>query len=196
MKKLISILIALSLLTACVSCFAEGDNHILIAYFSHTGENYNVGVIEKGNTHIVADMIAEETGGDLFEIATVNPYPDTYEECTEVAMQEQRENARPELMAQVENLEQYDTIYLGYPIWWGELPMAVYTFLDSYDFSGKTIVPFCTHEGSGLAGTVGSISSACPNANVLDGSAIQGAVAQNEQDKARAAVQDWLASQG
>ena len=153
---MIPILIALPLLVACASCFAEGDNHILIAYFSHTGENYNVGVIEKGNTHIVADMIAEETGGDLFEIATVNPYPDTYEECTEVAMQEQRENARPELTAQVENMEQYDTVYLGYPIWWGELPMAVYTFLESYDFSGKTIVPFCTHEGSGLAGTVGS----------------------------------------
>ena len=193
---MIPILIALPLLVACASCFAEGDNHILIAYFSHTGENYNVGVIEKGNTHIVADMIAEETGGDLFEIATVNPYPDTYEECTEVAKQEQRENARPELTAQVENMEQYDTVYLGYPIWWGELPMAVYTFLESYDFSGKTIVPFCTHEGSGLAGTVGSISSACPDANVLDGLAIQGAVAQNEQDKARAAVQEWLASQG
>ena len=113
MKKLISILIALSLLVACASCFAEGDNHILIAYFSHTGENYNVGVIEKGNTHIVADMIAEETGGDLFEIATVNPYPDTYEECTEVAMQEQRENARPELTAQVENMEQYDVVFIG-----------------------------------------------------------------------------------
>ena len=193
---MIPILIALPLLVACASCFAEGDNHILIAYFSHAGENYNVGVIEKGNTHIVADMIAEETGGDLFEITTVNPYPATYEECTEVVMQEQRENARPELMAQVENLKQYDTIYLGYPIWWGELPMAVYTFLESYDFSGKTIVPFCTHEGSGLAGTVGSISSACPDANVLDGLAIQGAVAQNEQEKARSAVQEWLASQG
>ena len=92
----------------------SSDSKIFVAYFSHTGENYNVGVIEKGNTHIVADMIAEETGADLFEIATVNPYPDTYDECTDVAKQEQTDNARPEIIDPPENLDQYDTIFIGY----------------------------------------------------------------------------------
>ena len=89
------------------------DGKILVAYFSHTGENYGVGVIEKGNTHIIADMIAEETGADLFEIATVNPYPDTYDECTDVAKQEQTDNARPEIIDPPENLNQYDTVFIG-----------------------------------------------------------------------------------
>ena len=91
----------------------SSDNKILVAYFSHTGENYNVGVIEKGNTHIIADMIAEETGADLFEIATVNPYPDTYDECRNVAKQEQNDNARPEIIDPPANLDQYDTIFIG-----------------------------------------------------------------------------------
>lgn len=168
------------------------DSKILVAYFSHTGENYNVGVIENGNTHIIADMIAEETGADLFEIATVNPYPDTYDECTDVAKQEQNDNARPEIIDPPENLDQYDTIFIGYPIWWGDLPMAVYTFLEGYDFSGKTVIPFNTHEGSGQANTKSSIEGACPGATVLDGLAIRGSVAQNEQDEAKADVIEWL----
>ena len=158
----------------------SSENKILVAYFSHTGENYNVGVIEKGNTHIIADMIAEETDADLFEIVTVNPYPDTYDECTDVAKQEQNDNARPEIINPPEDLDQYDTIFIGYPIWWGDLPMAVYTFLESYDFSGKTVIPFCTHEGSGLSGTKSSIENTCSGATVLDGLAVRGSVAQNE----------------
>ena len=168
------------------------DRKILVAYFSHNGENYNVGVIEKGNTHIIADMIAEETGADLFEIATVNPYPDTYDECRDVANQEQNDNARPEIINPPANLNQYDTIFIGYPIWCGDLPMAVYTFLESYDFSGKTVIPFCTHEGSGLSGTKSSIENTCSGATVLDGLAIRGSVAQNEQDEAKADVIEWL----
>lgn len=144
------------------------SSNILVVYFSHTGKNYNVGIIEKGNTHIIANMIAEETGADLFEIQSVNPYHDTYDECTDIAKQEQNENARPEFVGGVENMEQYDTVFIGYPIWWGDLPMTVYTFLESYDFSGKTIIPFCTHEGSGLSGTNRSIESACSGATVLD----------------------------
>ncbi len=170
---------------------AAGSN-ILIAYFSHTGENYNVGVIEKGNTHIIADIIAEETGADLFEIATVNPYPDTYNECTDVAKQEQNAGARPKIIDPPENLDKYDTVFIGYPIWWGDLPMAVYTFLESYDFSGKTVIPFCTHEGSGLSGTKNSIEKTCSGATVLDGLAIQGSIAQNEREEAKSNVADWL----
>jgi flavodoxin len=165
---------------------------ILIAYFSRAGENYNVGVIEKGNTEIVAEMIAEQTGGDLFHIETVDSYPENYQECTNVAQQEQRDNARPELSATVANMDGYDTIYLGYPIWWGDMPMAVYTFLESYDFAGKTIIPFCTHAGSGLAGTVRSITSACPGASVESGLAVSGTTAQNDRESTKNAVIQWL----
>lgn len=174
----------------------ETGNKILVTYFSRTGENHSVGYIEKGNTHIIADMIAEQTGGDTFEISTVTPYPDDYDECTDIAQQEQKENARPELAESLDNLEDYDVIFIGYPIWWGDMPMAVYTFLESYDFSGKTIVPFCTHEGSGLSSTQESIAAICPDAEILDGLAIRGSVAQNSQDEANEAVTEWLRQMG
>ena len=170
----------------------ETGNKILVTYFSRTGENYSVGYIEKGNTHIIADMIAEQTGSDTFEISTVTPYPDDYDECTAIVQQERNENARPELKESLDNLEDYDVIFIGYPIWWGDMPMAVYTFLESYDFSGKTIVPFCTHEGSGLSSTQESIEAICPDAEILDGLAIRGSVAQNSQDEAKEAVTEWL----
>lgn len=173
----------------------KGSN-ILVAFFSRAGENYNVGVIEKGNTHIIAEMIAEQTGGDLFHIQTVTPYPEDYQECTDVAQQELRDNARPELAAAVENFEDYDTIFLGYPNWWGDMPMAVYTFMESYDFSGKTIVPFATHEGSGLSSTESSIATVCSGAEVLDGLAVRGSVAQNSQSEASEAVVNWLRDTG
>ncbi len=168
------------------------DRKILVAYFSRTGENYSVGYIEKGNTHIIADMIAEQVGADTFEISTVAPYPDDYDECTEVAKQEQEENARPELAASVENIEDYGIIFLGYPIWWSDMPMAVYSFLESYDFSGKTIIPFCTHEGSGISSTENSIAEICPEAEVLEGLEIRGSIAQNSQDEAKETVDGWL----
>lgn len=169
---------------------------VLVAYFSRTGENYSVGNIEKGNTHIVADIIAEQTGGDTFEINTITPYPDDYDECTEIAKQEQDENARPELAASVENMEGYDIIFLGYPIWWGDMPMAVYTFLESYNLSGKTIIPFCTHEGSGISSTESSIAELCPDAELLEGLELRGSMAQNSQDEAKETVVDWLGEIG
>ena len=170
----------------------EPSSTILIAYFSHTGENYNVGVIEEGNTAKVAKEIAAQTGGELFEIVTVNAYPEAYEACTDVAMQEQRANARPELASTIEDMEQYDTIYLGYPIWWGDMPMALYTFLESYDLSGKTVYPFATHEGSGMAGTGRKIAAACPDADVRDGLAIRGSTAQNDAAAVTKAVNDFI----
>ena len=168
------------------------DSRTLVAYFSRTGENYGVGVIEKGNTEIVAEMIAEQTGADLFHIETVTPYPQDYDECTAVARGEQQENARPALTATVENMDAYDTVYLGYPIWYGDMPMAVYTFLESYDWNGKTVIPFSTHAGSGLAGTEGKIASACSDAEFLDGFTISGQTAQNDRDAARRDVLEWL----
>lgn len=164
----------------------------LVAYFSRAGENYGVGVIEKGNTEIIAEMIAEKTDGKLFQIQPVNAYPETYDACTEVAQQERREGARPELAESVEDWESYDVIYLGYPIWWGDMPMAVYTFLESYDFAGKTVIPFCTHGGSGLSGTVQSIQTICAGAEVKDGLAVMGTTAQNDRDEAQKQVEAFL----
>lgn len=170
---------------------STSDKKILVAYFSRADENYRVGNITKGNTKIIAEMIAEKVGGDLFEIKPVKNYPANYEECIEVAKVELQEKARPEIVGKVENFQQYDVIFLGYPIWWGDLPMAVYTFLEQENFSGKTVIPFCTHEGSGLGGTEKFVADTT-KAKVLQGLAISGSVAQNEQNKAKTEVEKWL----
>lgn len=165
----------------------------LVVFFSRAGEQYGVGVIEKGNTAIVADVIAEQTGADSFEILPKEDnYPTTYSALTDYAKQEQNSGARPEIKSTVENFDSYDTIYLGYPIWWGDLPMICYTFLEGYDFSGKTVIPFCTHAGSGDAGTQSKIQSAIPGAQVKEVLAIAGTEAQNNRDSVKTAVTDWL----
>lgn len=165
----------------------------IVVYFSRTGEQYGVGVIDKGNTAIVADMIIEQTGADSFEIIPKEDnYPMTYSELTDYAKEEQNNNARPEIASTIETFDSYDTIYLGYPIWWGDLPMICYTFLESYDFSGKTIIPFCTHAGSGDAGTQSMIQAAAPNADVKEVLAIAGTNTQNDQDSVKSQVIDWL----
>jgi len=163
---------------------------ILIAYYSRKGENYVNGSIKnlaKGNTEIVAEFIQKATGGELFEIDTVKNYPVGYTECTEVAKVEIQQKARPELKKYLPNIEDYDIIFLGYPIWWSVPPMAVSTFLEHYDFSGKKIIPFATHEGSGLGGSVSYIKKIVPNAEVESGLAIHGADAKNSQ----AEVTNW-----
>ena len=170
---------------------SDGKN-ILVAYFSRADENYNVGTIDKGNTQIVAEFIASEVGADSFHIETVTPYPADYDECCDVAKQEQADKARPEISGKVENMEQYDIVFLGYPIWWGDMPMAVYSFMDSYDFSDKVVIPFNTHEGSGESGTYSAIASYLPNSQVLDGMAIQGQTAQEFSSDTQQAVRDWL----
>ena len=132
---------------------ADTESDTLVVYFSRTGEQYNVGVIDKGNTAIVAEMIAEETGADLFEILPEEDYyPDTYDALTDVAKQEQNENARPAYKGDVPDLSGYSTVFIGAPVWWGDWPMILYTFFEKEDLSGKTLIPFSTHEGSGLAG--------------------------------------------
>ena len=189
MKRIVTLFL-LTLFAAAGASAATAET--LVAYFSRAGENYAVGVVEKGNTEIIAEMIAEKTGGQLFQIQPVNAYPETYDACTEVAQQEKHEGARPELAETVENWDDYDVIYLGYPIWWGDMPMAVYTFLESYDFAGKTVIPFCTHGGSGLAGTVQSIQAVCVGAEVRDGLAVTGTTAQNNRDEAQKQVEAFL----
>ena len=169
----------------------DGTN-ILVAFFSRADENYSVGTIEVGNTQILAEFIADEVGADSFHIETVTPYPKGYDDCCDVAKQELNDKARPEIQGGVENMEQYDIVFLGYPIWWGDMPMAVYTFLDSYDFSDKMVIPFNTHEGSGESGTYSAIGSYLPNAQVLDGMAIQGQTAQEFSADTQQAVRDWL----
>ena len=170
---------------------AEPEAKVLVAYFSRADENYGVGYIEKGNTEIIAEMIAEETGGELFHIERETPYPAAYDECTEEAKKELDDNARPAL-AEDKDISEYEVIYLGFPVWWGEMPMPVYTFLEGHDFSGKTVIPFCTHAGSGLSGTEKSIESVCAGSEILGGLSIKGEDAQNSQDKAREIVKEWL----
>ena len=167
------------------------DSKCLIAYFSRSGNNYVNGSIVNlpvGNTEVIATMIREMIGGDLFHIEAVHAYPKDYTETTEVAQEEFRTNARPKLTGLVETMASYGVIFLGYPIWWGTMPMPVYTFLEEYNLSGKTIVPFCTHEGSGLGRSVADIRKICPHSTVLDGFAVRGGDVKN----AKGEVAGWL----
>ncbi|WP_278503314.1 flavodoxin [Mitsuokella multacida] len=153
---------------------------ILIAYYSRKGQNYVNGSIKnlaKGNTERVAEFIQQAVGGDLFEIQTVKEYAADYTQCTLEAKAELRAKARPQLKEYPDSLDGYDTIFLGYPNWWGTMPMACYTFLEKYDWSGKTMIPFCTHEGSGMGGSEREIKKTCPEAVLKKGLPIHGAEA-------------------
>jgi flavodoxin len=153
------------------------ENNILVAYFSHTG-----------NTREIANQIHERVGGDIFEIVTVDLYPNDYNACVDKAKQEQNDNSRPVLATKVEKMDSYDVVFVGYPIWWETMPMAVFTFLEEYDFSGKTIIPFCTHEGSGLGSSVEDIKKLCPQSTILEGLAVRGSNVNNAQND----VSEWL----
>ena len=157
-----------------------------------------LGVIDKGNTSIVADMIAEATGADLFEILPEKDYyPYTYDALTDIAMQELRANARPAYQKEeLPNLSQYSTIFIGAPVWWGDWPMIMYTFFENEDLSGKALIPFSTHEGSGLSGFDKKLSAAVLGAEVLTGLAIRGNDTQNHQDAVKSTVNDWLSKLG
>ena len=175
---------------------ARSDQRVLVVYFSRADENTGgVGYIEKGNTKILAEMIAKRTHGDIFEIKTVKPYPKEYRPATEAAKQEKEENARPEIVGELPDLSKYDVVFLGYPIWWSDMPMPVYTFLDRENFSGKIILPFCTHEGSGLSDTQRSIADVT-KADVREGFALQGHIAQKSPEEARTALYEWMSKQG
>ena len=145
-----------------------------------------------GNTGLVASMIAEATGADLFSLHTVEQYPDTYSATVDQGQQERTDGVRPELTALPENLADYDVIFLGYPSWWSDMPMAVYSFLDAVDLSGKTIAPFVTSGGSGLAGTVGTIEELEPGSVVQSGLAVRDSDAAGAQEQVNA----WLTELG
>lgn len=145
---------------------------ILIIYYSRKGENYWAGSLrdlEKGNTEIAAEMIQEAVGGDLFEVETVKPYSASYHTCTEEAQRELRENARPELKACPENIAEYDTIFVGYPNWWGEAPSIVWNFVESSNLAGKTIIPFCTSYSSPFGTSGETLEGMAPDANWITG---------------------------
>ena len=177
---------------------SEETSSALVVYFSRIGEQYSVGVIEQGNTAIVAEMIAERTGADVFEITPAEDrYPtDNYRALTEVGLQEQKDSARPAIASEIANFADYDTVFMGYPIWWNDLPMILYTFLETYDFSGKTVIPFCTHGGSQMAGTEAKIEQTITADAVLNGLAIAGTDAQNNHDRVRETVNNWLEGLG
>ena len=155
----------------------------LIAFYSRRGQNYVDGSIRnlaKGNNEVIVEKIkALLPDADVFQIDTVKKYSEDYMVCIDEAKEELRAKARPELTAKVENMDQYDTVILGYPNWWGLPPMVVFTFLESYNFAGKKIVPFCSHEGSGLGGSIRQIKMTVPDANLTAGVAIHGAAASH-----------------
>jgi len=162
----------------------------LVAFYSRADENYFGGeyrYVEVGNTEKAARMIAKVTSADLFKIEQEVPYSKNYKACIAEAAKDKKANARPELRA-LPNLDGYDEIYLGYPNYWGTMPMAVYAFLEAFDWSGKKIHPFCTHEGSGLAGTENDIRKAAKGANVTKGLAIHG----SSVDSAKSIIEKWI----
>ncbi len=161
----------------------------LILYYSRKGENYvngSIQTISKGNTERVAEFIQKAVGGDLFEVEPVRNYSASYMTCIKEAQAEQRAGERPAVKRMPENLEDYDTIFIGYPNWWGTMPMFMFTVLDAFDWTGKTIVPFCTNEGSGLGVSVQDIKNSCPGAAVLPGLSIHGGSAANSEKQVKA----------
>lgn len=185
---------------------AAAQSSLLVAYFSYAEnaalpDDVDVSASASiqpwngaltGNTGVVADMIAQATGADLFSIRTVEQYPDTYDATLDQGQQEQSDGARPELATHLENLDSYDTIFLGFPNWWGDMPMAVYSFLDEVDLSGKTVIPFITSGGSGFSNTISTIQQMEPQATVQEGLSIGASSATGAQQQ----VESWLSELG
>ena len=160
---------------------AVSEGGVLVAYFSWSG-----------NTEQMAQIIAEETGADLFEIAPATPYTDDYDELLDIAQHEQADNARPELAAQAENWDSYDTVFVGYPNWWSDAPMAVYTFLESCDWTGKALVPFNTSASGGFGRSLSGIEESAAGAEILEGLDLT----ESELSDAESRISEWLAGLG
>lgn len=163
----------------------------LVAFYSRADENYVNGVIKKldvGNTEVAASIIRKLTDAELFKMEQMQDYSKDYNECIAQAQEDQKRNARPKLKHYPETIENYDVIYLGFPNYWGTMPMAVFTFLEHFDFSGKIIKPFCTHEGSGMGSSINDIKKLCPGANVEEGLAIRGGSVQRSKEE----IEKWI----
>ena len=166
----------------------------LVVYFSHKGENYSKGKIvnlEKGNTEIVAEMISNILNADIFEIVAEKEYPFNYNECIEIAKKELRENSKIKLKQDID-IKAYDTIFVGYLNWWGTMPMPVWTFLEGKNFNNKRILPFCTHEGSGLGKSESDIKKLTSGTEVLKGLAINGSEVNNTEKQIKKWLEDSL----
>ena len=191
-KPLLTVLLAvLTAGTACGQNKNNMDHKALVIFFSHAGENYSVGNIEVGNTKIVADYISEITGSDQFEIIAEKNYDMPYMDLIKVAQDEAKAGELPAYKGDVD-VAPYDVIFIGGPIWWGTYPQVMFTFFMDHDLSGKTVIPFTTHEGSGLASTVQDVKKAWPEATVKDGFAIYG----HEVRTGKAKVEKWLKGLG
>lgn len=167
----------------------------LIAFFSRADENYFGGsmkYIEVGNTEIVAGKIKNMIDADIFKIEMKTPYAKDYNTCIAQAKEHKNQNARPELVALPDSIEKYDTVILGYPNYWGTMPMAVFTFLDAFVFSGKTILPLCTNEGSGMGSSESDIKKLCAGADVKKGLPLNG----SSVARADAQIESWLKTNG
>lgn len=189
-------------LTNSVPNRVDGNSKVLVTYFSlpETDDAENMNEDEEnstvvvdgevlGNTQYVALLISEYTNGDLFRIEPVTPYTTNHDDLTDQALEEQESDARPEIKDPLESIDDYDVIFVGYPIWWGDMPQILYTFLESYDFTGKTVIPFSTHGGSGLAGTVDTISEKLDGASVLENAFT---LSRNSMESAPQEVESWL----
>ena len=167
----------------------------IIIYFSRTGQNYvnkEIRDLKVGNTDIAAHLLQKQTGSDLFALKPVKPYSNDYRECVKEAVADMKSGARPELAAYPENMEEYDTVYLAYPNYCCTMPMPMFTFLEKYDFTGKTIWPLCTNEGSGMGKSEADLRDICPGAVIKKGLSVHGA----EAAEAGKDIEEWLNQKG
>ena len=195
MRKLIlTILLGVIALAGCNAQTTKNETNMnkkaLVVFFSHAGDNYSVGNIKVGNTKIVADYISELTGADQFEIVTHKYDGMAYKPLCDLAQDEQIKDERPAFEGKLENLDDYDVIFIGGPVWWGTYPQVMFTFFDTYDLNGKTIYPFTTHEGSGLGSCVNDLRAAYPRADVKKGFSIYG----HEVRTGKSKVETWIKS--
>ncbi len=165
----------------------NGDGKILVVFFSHAGDNYSVGNVKVGNTKIVADYISEITGADQFELKTTKYDGMAYDPLCDLAKEEQQKGELPEFEGSID-VSQYDTVFIGGPVWWGTYPQIMFTFFSKYDLNGKTVIPFTTHEGSGLGRCVDDVKKAYPEATVIGEFSIYGHEVRKGKDK----VKEWL----
>lgn len=163
-------------------------NKGIIIYFSRADENYSVGYITKGNTEVVAEYIRDITKADMFKVERKVPYAKDYNTCIKQAQDEQRRGERPELKQMLNSIEDYNVVFVGSPIYWGTMPNPLLTQLEKLNWQGKTVMPFTTHEGSGLGNVVADLKNICKGATVLNGLAITGSAVKGSKDK----VQNWI----
>lgn len=174
------------------SAKAANNKKVLVVYFSRTQGVYG-GSLKRGNTARVADFIKEKTNADTYEIVPKKAYPQSYNQTTKVAQREQNENARPAIKGKLPNVSKYDTVFIGGPIWWGEYPMVVRTFLDKESgLNGKTLIPFTTNEGSGLGNTRQVLKKQFPKSKVRKGFSARGNTVKNDPNSVQQDVNNWL----